>query len=122
MTSGQPAAGTPGHAPSASGGRARSSAAQWSMLRRTLRPVKMMPTCGSPEDSRPRPACMSESAMWCSVRTRREMRETSMRRMKASSWSEGRCGEARERPRERLGMTDTLKGDCECGEARLVKE
>jgi hypothetical protein len=36
------------------------------------------------------------------------MRETSIRRMKESSWSGGRKGEDKERPRERFGITIAL--------------
>jgi hypothetical protein len=54
------------------------------------------------------PARLSESAMWCSTSTRRDIRETSMRRMNASNSSGGKCRDERDMPSERLGMTVAL--------------
>ena len=93
-------------------GRSLNSRAHFSTLLRAFSPVKMMPTCGSISSCWRvlvvRSAWCSVSAMWCSARTRREMRETSMRRMNASNSSGGRCGDARDRPRERSGITAEL--------------
>ena len=100
---------------SMSTGRSLSSFVQCSMLCLTLSPVNMIPTWGSSGDSCSclAPKCF-DNAMWCSARTRLDIREMSIRLMNESSWSGGRCGELRERPSDKFGMTVALCTSKKC--------
>ena len=69
----------------------------------------MIPTCNF-ELSWSLAAKFSERAIWCSASTRRDMRETSMRRIKASSSSDGINGDPKDSPRYKLGITVELRG------------
>lgn len=88
----------------------RSKVAHFSMLSAGFMSVCMMPTrCAS----RVLAFCLKSSvrAIWCCAKTRREIRDTNIRLMNASSWSGSRYGEDRERPRTRDGIMEALRTD-----------
>ena len=101
--------GPPRSSPSAWHGRCWRYLAHLRIRSFTLSPVAIMPTL-----SRVRfgPLCSRMdlvSAMWCSASTRRDIRETSIRRMNESRRSGRRYGEDRDMPSERFGITDLLR-------------
>jgi hypothetical protein len=97
-------------------GLSRSKSTHLRMLLAMSNSVEIIPTCSVLFLSTARSRCSGldtekslDSAMWCSARTRRDIRETSMRLMNASSSSGGRYGEDSESPSESAGMTAALR-------------